>query len=89
MANGATLLQLVGLVMLAFSIEPLVATFLIGVGAGGLFSLNLLLPLDATENPQEAAAWSAMTQSVGYVIGADGSLFLAGFTMRRIASQLQ
>ena len=72
----ATLLQLVGLVMLAFSIEPLVATFLIGVGAGGLFSLNLLLPLDATENPQEAAAWSAMTQSVGYVIGATGPLIL-------------
>ena len=72
----ATLLQLVGLVMLAFSIEPLVATFLIGVGAGGLFSLNLLLPLDATGNPQEAAAWSAMTQSVGYVIGATGPLIL-------------
>ena len=72
----ATLLQLVGIVMLAFSIEPLVATFFIGVGAGGLFSLNLLLPLDATDNPQEAAAWSAMTQSVGYVIGATGPLIL-------------
>ena len=32
----AALLQLVGLVMLAFSIEPLVATFFIGVGAGGI-----------------------------------------------------
>ena len=72
----AALLQLVGLVMLVFSIEPLVATFFIGIGAGGLFSLNLLLPLDATENPQEAAAWSAMTQSVGYVIGAAGPLIL-------------
>ena len=72
----AALSQLVGLVMLAFSIGPLVATFLIGVGAGGLFSLNLLLPLDATDNPQEAAAWSAMTQSVGYVIGATGPLIL-------------
>ena len=72
----AALLQLVGLVMLAFSIEPLVATFFIGIGAGGLFSLNLLLPLDATDNPQEAAAWSAMTQSVGYVIGATGPLIL-------------
>ena len=72
----SALLQLVGLVMLAFSIEPLVATFFIGVGAGGLFSLNILLPLDATDNPQEAAAWSAMTQSVGYVIGATGPLIL-------------
>ena len=49
------LLELVGLVMLASSIEPWVATILIGVGAGALFSLNLLLPLDATDNPQEAA----------------------------------
>ena len=72
----SALLQLVGLVMLAFSIEPLVATFFIGIGAGGLFSLNILLPLDATDNPQEAAAWSAMTQSVGYVIGATGPLIL-------------
>ncbi|WP_419961825.1 CynX/NimT family MFS transporter [Psychrobacillus sp. BM2] len=72
----SALLQLVGLVMLASSFEPLVATFFIGLGAGGLFSLNILLPLDATENPQEAAAWSAMTQSVGYVIGATGPLIL-------------
>ncbi|MNE86572.1 putative transporter YycB [compost metagenome] len=41
-----------------------------------MFSLNILLPLDATENSQEAAAWSAMTQSVGYVIGATGPLIL-------------
>ena len=72
----AALLELVGLVMLAFSIGPWVATIFIGVGAGGLFSLNLLLPLDATDNPQEAAAWSAMTQSAGYVIGATGPLIL-------------
>ena len=72
----AALLELVGLVMLASSIEPWVATIFIGVGAGALFSLNLLLPLDATDNPQEAAAWSAMTQSAGYVIGATGPLIL-------------
>ena len=72
----SALLQLVGIVMLASSIEPLVATFFIGIGTGGLFSLNILLPLDATDNPQEAAAWSAMTQSVGYVIGATGPLIL-------------
>ena len=72
----SALLQLVGIVMLALSIEPLVATFFIGIGTGGLFSLNLLLPLDATDSPQEAAAWSAMTQSVGYVIGATGPLIL-------------
>ncbi|WP_342576100.1 MFS transporter [Solibacillus sp. FSL K6-1781] len=72
----SAVLQLVGLLMLAFSIVPWVATVFIGVGAGGLFSLNLLLPLDATNNPQEAAAWSAMTQSAGYVIGATGPLIL-------------
>ena len=85
----AALSELVGLVMLASSIEPWVATIFIGVGAGALFSLNILLPLDATNNPQEAAAWSAMTQSAGYVSGQPAPLFLAGFTMRRIASQQQ
>ncbi|WP_337102512.1 MFS transporter [Paenibacillus sp. YIM B09110] len=69
-------LELIGLIMLALSFEPMMAAVFIGLGAGGLFSLNLLLPLDATDNPQEAAGWSAMTQSVGYVIGALGPIIL-------------
>lgn len=69
-------LVLIGLWMFMLSIEPWIAAIFLGVGAGGLFSLNLLLPLDATSNAQEAAAWSAMTQSAGYVIGATGPFLL-------------
>ncbi|CAG7653061.1 CynX/NimT family MFS transporter [Paenibacillus allorhizosphaerae] len=69
-------LELIGLLLLAFSAAPWIAALFIGLGAGGLFPLNLLLPLDATEHPHEAAAWSAMTQSVGYIIGASGPLIL-------------
>ncbi|WP_054025717.1 CynX/NimT family MFS transporter [Bacillus sp. FJAT-28004] len=70
------LLELIGLILLASSAEPWIAAIFIGAGAGGLFSLNLLLPLDATNNPQEAASWSAMTQSIGYVLGATGPIIL-------------
>lgn len=69
-------LVLIGLWMFMLSIEPWIAAIFLGVGAGGLFSLNLLLPLDATSIAQEAAAWSAMTQSAGYVIGATGPFLL-------------
>lgn len=70
------LLELIGLILLVSSAQPWIAAIFIGAGAGGLFSLNLLLPLDATDNPQEAASWSAMTQSIGYVLGATGPIIL-------------
>lgn len=72
----SALIQLVGLIMIPFSIVPWLAAAFLGIGAGGLFSLNLMLPLDATNNPHDAAAWSAMAQSVGYIIGATGPLLL-------------
>ncbi|MGJ9458473.1 MFS transporter [Oceanobacillus sp. CF4.6] len=71
-----SVIELVGLILLVLNVEPLLASAFIGIGAGGLFSLNLLLPIDATGNAQEAASWSAMTQSVGYVIGASGPVIL-------------
>ncbi|MFH7820022.1 MFS transporter [Neobacillus thermocopriae] len=71
-----SILELVGLILLVLNVEPLVASALIGIGAGGLFSLNLLLPIDATDNAHEAASWSAMIQSAGYVIGALGPIIL-------------
>ncbi|MBB3128606.1 CP family cyanate transporter-like MFS transporter [Paenibacillus rhizosphaerae] len=72
----ASTVELVGFIMIMFNIQPWIAAMLIGLGAGTLFSLNLLLPIDMTGNPQEAASWAAMTQSVGYVIGAAGPLIL-------------
>lgn len=71
-----SLIELVGLILLMLNVEPLIASAFIGMGAGGLFSLNLILPIDATNNAHEAASWSAMTQSAGYVIGALGPIIL-------------
>ncbi|GGH78538.1 CP family cyanate transporter-like MFS transporter [Pullulanibacillus pueri] len=72
----SSVIEIVGFVMILLSIQPIIAAALIGIGAGALFSLNLLLPIDATTNGQEAASWSAMAQAVGYVIGALGPIIL-------------
>lgn len=72
----ASVTELTGFIMIILSFPPWIAAIFIGLGAGTLFSLNLLLPIDMTNNPHEAASWAAMTQSVGYVIGATGPLIL-------------
>lgn len=69
-------MELIGFSIIMLSIEPWLAAIFIGLGAGTLFSLNLMLPIDMTNNAQEAASWAAMTQSVGYVIGATGPILL-------------
>jgi len=69
-------LQLLGLVLLYGAASPWAAGVLLGIGAGALFPLNLLLPVDAAATPQEAAAWSSMIQSAGYAIGAAGPLLV-------------
>jgi CP family cyanate transporter-like MFS transporter len=71
--------ELIGFAMVLLHVEPWIAAIFIGIGAGGIFPLNLLLPIDATSTPQEAAAWSSMTQSTGYVIGAAGPVLLGWF----------
>ncbi|HEY9577702.1 MAG TPA: MFS transporter [Pseudobacillus sp.] len=69
-------IELVGFVMIHFSVLPGIAAIFLGVGAAILFSLNLLLPIDATTNGQEAASWSAMIQSAGYIISATGPIMI-------------
>ncbi|MCZ8511549.1 MFS transporter [Paenibacillus filicis] len=71
-----SIIELIGILMVVLSVQPLIAATLIGIGASALFSLNLLLPMDATANAQEASAWSAKIQGVGYVIGATGPLLI-------------
>jgi CP family cyanate transporter-like MFS transporter len=70
---GCALLELTGLLLL-ITLPGMVwiAVVLIGVGAGGLFPIALTIPVDETETPQDASAWSAMSQSGGYIIGAAG-----------------
>ncbi|MED4403609.1 CynX/NimT family MFS transporter [Metabacillus fastidiosus] len=71
-----SVLELVGLFMIFFGVEPWVAVIFLGIGAGILFPLNMILPIDMTTTGEEAAGWSAMTQSAGYMIGASGPLIL-------------
>ena len=74
-----TLSVIVGLSLLCFTnVTPIIASICLGIGGGGLVSLTLLLPIDKTASPIEASNWSAMTQAIGYMIGAVGP-FIIGF----------
>ena len=74
-----TLSIIISLSLLCFTnVTPIVSSICLGVGAGGLVSLTLLLPLDMASSPMEASTWSAMTQAIGYMIGAVGP-FIIGF----------
>lgn len=73
---SASFLQLIGLILIFFATLPWLAALLCGFGCGMLFTLGTLLPIDEAANPHEAASWAAMTQSVGYLIGAIGPIFV-------------
>ncbi|KOS61829.1 MFS transporter [Lysinibacillus agricola] len=73
---GCSSLELIGLFLLLFSVNPWLSSLLIGIGAGGLFSLGLTLPIDEAKNIKEASILAAMTQSVGFVFAALGPLFV-------------
>ncbi|MEQ6356292.1 MFS transporter [Lysinibacillus sp. M3] len=73
---GCSLLELIGLSMLLFSVNPWLSSLFIGIGAGGLFSLGLTLPIDEAKNIKEASILAAMTQSVGFIFAALGPFFV-------------
>lgn len=59
----------IGIFMLIMGgISPIFCATLTGIGAGGLFPLAMILPLDATTTPKEASEWTAMIQFGGYII---------------------
>ncbi|MEK5406647.1 MFS transporter [Paenibacillus sp. FSL W8-0439] len=69
--------EIVGLILLGFTdVTPIIASICLGISAGGLISLTLLLPIDKTNSPLEASTWSAMTQAIGYMIGAIGPIII-------------
>jgi len=72
----ASLVQAIGLLFLFYSMLSWLAVLLCGFGSGVLFALGNLLPIEAASSPQEAASWAAMTQSVGYLIGAMGPIMI-------------
>ncbi|MFM1652940.1 CynX/NimT family MFS transporter [Brevibacillus sp. B_LB10_24] len=75
---GCSLMELVGLAMLQLPVTPWLSCIFLGIGAGGLFPMALMLPIDETANTEEASALSAMTQSGGYMFASLGP-FCVGF----------
>jgi MFS transporter, CP family, cyanate transporter len=74
---GSSLLELVGLILMSVTmVSPWISAILLGIGAGTLLPLALMLPIDETSNSQDASAWSAMTQSGGYAIGSLGPMLV-------------
>lgn len=67
---GSTLLGLVGMLLWGDAVNPGFFVALIGIGAGGLFPIVMILPLDATANARETSQWTAMIQFGGYIISA-------------------
>ncbi|WP_341347899.1 MFS transporter [Paenibacillus sp. FSL H3-0469] len=69
-----SLFELSGLLLLLGSGSPFLSAVLLGIGAGGLFPLALMLPLLMTQRAEEASAWSSLSQGGGYILGALGPL---------------
>lgn len=69
-----SLFELSGLLLLLGSASPFLSALLLGIGAGGLFPLALMLPLLMTQRADEVSAWSSLSQGGGYVLGALGPL---------------
>lgn len=68
--------ECIGLLLLIFQFSPWVATVLIGIGAGGLFPLALLIPVQDAITSQQATNTSAIMQCFGFMIGSLGPLVL-------------
>lgn len=73
---GCSSMELIGLITLLLPISPFVSSIFLGIGAGGLFSLGLTLPIDEASDTREANILAAMTQSVGYIFAALGPVFI-------------
>ncbi|WP_171682001.1 MFS transporter [Paenibacillus planticolens] len=73
---GCAVMEIIGLIMLQLPVTPWLTCIFLGIGAGGLFPMALMLPIDETSNSEEASALSAMTQSGGYIFAALGPLFV-------------
>ncbi len=79
----SAMMQAAGLLLLFFSTYLWLAVFICGLGSGMLFALLNLLPVELTHSPEEAASWAAMTQCIGFLIGATGP-FLTGYLYDRM-----
>ncbi|OBZ08444.1 MFS transporter [Bacillus sp. FJAT-27264] len=71
-----SLFELVGIITLISAVSPFLSAILLGIGAGGLFPLALMLPIIEAQRPEEVSSWSAMNQGGGYILGAAGPLLI-------------
>lgn len=74
---GCSVMELIGLILLQLHVSPWFVCIFLGIGAGGLFPMALMLPIDETSTSEEASALSAMNQSGGYILASFGP-FLVG-----------
>ncbi|MFK9093099.1 CynX/NimT family MFS transporter [Bacillus salipaludis] len=72
--------ELIGVILLIMNASPWFATAFLGIGAGGLFPLALLLPIEETTNSKQATSWAAMIQFGGFILGSLGPI-LMGYTV--------
>ncbi len=79
----SSMIQAAGLLLIFFSTYLWLAVLICGLGSGMLFALLNLLPVELTTSPEEAASWAAMTQCIGFLIGASGP-FLTGYLHDRM-----
>jgi len=74
------LAEFVGVFFLIAVFAPWVAAVCLGFGAGGLFPLALLIPIDEASNINEATSWSAQMQFGGFIVASMGP-FIFGLAL--------
>jgi CP family cyanate transporter-like MFS transporter len=66
--------------LVSITLEPTTLPFMAiaccAFGLGGAFTLGMTLPLDNTEDAQQANVWNAFVLTVGYLIAAGGPLIV-------------
>lgn len=69
LCSGLVLIGNISLLVFSQTAVFLICLILVGIGAGGLFPIAMLLPLRASSNANETSLWTGMIQSFGYIIG--------------------
>ncbi|OAB37329.1 MFS transporter [Paenibacillus macquariensis subsp. macquariensis] len=71
-----SLSEIIGILLLLLHFSPWLATIFLGIGAGGLFPLAILMPIQEARSTTEAISWSAMVQFGGYLLASLGPAFI-------------
>lgn len=67
--------ELIGVILLMLHVSPWIASLFIAFGAGGLFPLALIIPIEEASSVEEATSWSAIMQFGGFMLGSLGPAF--------------